>query len=117
MPKASPGGDYFPHAVLSTPIIASPNTCCTETYILIGASNKEEYCKNISSYLKTKFARFLILLIKNTQDVPKRVYNLLPIQNFQEQWSDDKLFKKYKLTKEEIEFIDLLIKPMESDNE
>ena len=61
--------------------------------------------------MKTKFFRFLMILIKNTQDVPKKVYSFIPNQNFNEKWTDEKLFKKYKITKEEIEFIDTLVRP------
>ena len=61
--------------------------------------------------MKTKFFRFLMILIKNTQDVPKKVYSFIPNQNFNENWTDKKLFKKYKITKEEIEFIDTLVRP------
>jgi len=115
--KASPGGDSYPHSVLSEPILASPNSCCTETYILIGPFKNEGRSKNVISYLKTRFVRFLILLIKNTQDVPKKVYNFVPSQNFDEPWTDEKLYKKYGITKEEIAFIESMIRPMELKDE
>ena len=57
------------------------------------------------------------ILIKNTQDLPKRVYAYIPIQNFNEVWTDEKLYKKYKLTKEEIDFIESLIKPLNSNTD
>ena len=53
-----------------------------------------------------------VLLKKNTQHAAKGVYELVPIQNFDEPWSDEKLFKKYELTKEEIDFIESMIRPM-----
>jgi len=114
--KASPGGDSYPHGVLSAPILAPPNTCCTETYILIGPFNNENQSKNVISYLRTRFVRFLILLIKNTQDVPKKVYYFVPSQDFNEPWTDEKLYKKYGITKDEIEFINSMIRPMELNN-
>lgn len=52
------------------------------------------------------------MLQKNTQDALKRVYTLVPMQDFSEPWTDEKLYKKYKLTKEEIEFIESMIRPM-----
>ena len=46
----------------------------------------------------------------------KKVYSFVPIQDFNEDWNDTKLYKKYKLTNEEITFIESLIRPMgESD--
>ena len=46
------------------------------------------------NYLITKVVRFLILLIKNTQDVPQKVYSFVPAQNFDEFWTDEKLLQK-----------------------
>ena len=37
----------------------------------------------------------------------------VPKQNFDEEWTDEKLYKKYGLTQEEIDFIETMIKPME----
>jgi len=57
----------------------------------------------------------MVLLIKNTQDAPKRVYTFVPIQDFSEPWTDEKLYKKYDLSKDEIAFIESMIRPMEMD--
>jgi len=40
------------------------------------------------------------------------VYSLVPIQDFSKPWSDEQLYKKYKLTKAEIEFIEKMVRPM-----
>jgi site-specific DNA-methyltransferase (adenine-specific) len=64
--------------------------------------------------MKTRFFRFLVLLRKNTQHATSKVYQFVPIQDFNEEWTDEKLYKKYKLTKDEIEFIESLIRPMDS---
>ena len=112
VPYASPGGDEFPHLVLSNPLISPPKTCSTETYLVIGPCKDKATCENIKNYMRTKFCRFLILLIKNTQHVTKKTYSFVPMQNFKENWDDKKLYKKYKITKEEIEFIDTLVRPL-----
>lgn len=49
----------------------------------------------------------------NTQHSFSAVYQFVPVQDFSESWNDAKLYKKYKLTKEEIAFIESMIKPME----
>lgn len=113
VPYASPGGDEYPHAILSKPIISKPNTCCTETYLLIGPFKNNEICQNVVSYMKTKFFRFLILLIKTSQHVTKKNYSFVPIQNFDQEWNDKKLYKKYNLNEKEITFIDSIIKKIE----
>ncbi len=115
--KASPGGDDYPHAVLSKPILADKSSCCTETYILIGPFEDHQTAANVISYMLTRFFRFLVLLVKNTQDLPKRVYSFVPIQDFSEPWTDEKLYKKYGLTQDEIDFIESMIRPMELGDE
>lgn len=114
IPKASPGGDSYPHQVLGWPIVAPPNSICTETYIVIGPYADEQTASNVASYLRTKLARFLILLIKNTQDVPRKVYKFVPNKDFSKPWSDDELFRFYDINDQEIEFIDSMVRPMES---
>jgi site-specific DNA-methyltransferase (adenine-specific) len=111
--KASPGGDYYPHQVFSRPILGEPNTACTETYLVIGPFKDKKTTKNVQQYILSRFFRFLVLLIKNTQDVPKKVYSFVPMQDFSEPWTDEKLYKKYGLTKKEIDFIESMIRPME----
>ncbi len=69
------------------------------------------------SYMKTKFFRFLVLLKKNTQHATSKVYSFVPMQNFSEEWTDEKLYKKYGLTQEEIDFIESMVRPMELADE
>jgi site-specific DNA-methyltransferase (adenine-specific) len=117
VPKASPGSDIYPHQVLGTPILSEPNSCCTETYIVIGPFANKKIANNVISYLRTSFLRFLVILIKNTQDVPRGVYGFVPLQDFNEPLTDEMLYKKYNITKAEQEFINTLIRPMKKDNE
>ena len=100
------------------PFIIAPNSCCTETYLVIGPFSNKKTADVIISYTQTKFFHFLVLLIKNTQNAMKKVYQFVPIQNFTEPWTDEKLYAKYGLTEEEIAFIDSMIRPMDmSKNE
>jgi site-specific DNA-methyltransferase (adenine-specific) len=54
-----------------------------------------------------------VLLRKNTQHATSKVYSFVPVQDFNEEWTDEKLYAKYSLTQEEIDFIDSMIRPME----
>ncbi len=103
----------FPHQIINKPFIGLKNTCCTETYLAIGPFETEQIAQNVIKYIKTKFFRFLVLLIKNTQNATKKVYQFVPMQDFNEEWTDEKLYKKYKLTKDEIAFIESMVRPME----
>ncbi|MFA5067193.1 MAG: Eco57I restriction-modification methylase domain-containing protein [Candidatus Izemoplasmatales bacterium] len=102
----------FPYRVLSKPFLGEKNSCCSETYLLVGPFAKEEFAKNVIGYINTNFFRFLVLLKKNTQNAPRGVYSFVPMQDFSEPWTDEKLYRKYKLTKEEIDFIESMIRPM-----
>lgn len=102
----------FPYLVLGKPFLGKPNSCCTETYLHIGPFRDKKTTENVIQYINTKFFRFLALLMKNTQDAPARVYSLIPVQDFEQCWTDDKLYKKYSLSSKEIAFIESMIRPM-----
>ncbi|MBD5410956.1 MAG: restriction endonuclease [Treponema sp.] len=106
-------GEDFPHQILNRPFIGEPNSVCTETYLLIGPFDTKDEAQNVLSYIHTKFFRFLVLLIKNTQDATKQVYQFVPMQDFSKPWTDEELYVKYNLTQEEIDFIESMIRPME----
>ena len=110
--KASPGGDDFPHKIISSPIIAKPKSCCTETYLVVDVVLNFTQAKNLCNYMSTSFFRFMMSLVKNTQNISKSVFEFVPIQNLDEEWSDKKLYTKYNITKDEQNFIDTLIRPM-----
>ena len=88
-------------------------TCCTETYLVAGTFDNREQAENLISYIKTRFFRFFVLYKKNTQNAARGVYALVPIQDFNEPWTDEKLYSKYGFTDEEIEYIESMIRPME----
>lgn len=106
-------GKAKPFKVLNMPLYAEPNTACTETYLVIGPFKNKQKCENVISYIKTKFFRFLVFLIKNTQHGTQKVYQFVPQQDFSKPWTDEELYKKYGLTEEEINYIESMIRPME----
>lgn len=100
---------------LSKPIVAEPGTACTESYLVAGLFDTESEAVNYATYLRTRFARFLVSLRKSTQDAPKHVYAFIPDLPLDQEWTDAKLYKRYGLTKEEIAFIESQV--AEHDNE
>ncbi len=111
IPKAIGSGDIRTDRL--KPMIAEPNTCCTETYVVIGPFEYLAQTKNAISYIETNFFHFLLGLRKITQDTTAKVYQFVPLQDFNEPWTDEKLYKKYGLNQEEIDFIESMIRPME----
>lgn len=111
--KAYGACDDFPHQILNKPIFGDTGTCCTETYIVIGPFKSEQRTRNVLSYIKTRFFRFLVSLKKISQDATQKVYQFVPLQDFSKPWTDEELYAKYGLTQEEIAFIESMIRPME----
>ena len=103
----------FPYLVIGKPFIGEVNSCCSETYLMIGPFGTTNECENVMSYIRTKFFRFLVLLRKNTQHATSKVYQFVPLQDFSHPWTDEMLYKKYNLTEDEIAFIESMIRPME----
>lgn len=103
----------FPYLVIGKPFYAPPQTCCTETYLVLGPMDSKNRCENCISYMQTKFFRFLVLQKKNTQHATQKVYQFVPLQDFSHPWTDEMLYEKYGLSEEEIAFIESMIKPME----
>ena len=103
--------------VTGKPFLGKPATCCAETYLVIGPYSTKREAENVMTYIRTRFFRFLVLLNKPTQDATSKVYQLVPVQKFNEPWTDEKLYKKYGLTNDEVGFIEHMVRPMESADE
>jgi site-specific DNA-methyltransferase (adenine-specific) len=116
VPKAgSDGGQKIPDSVLGKCWIASPNSVATQTFIAFWIDSKEE-ATSIQTYYRTKFFRFIVSLRKITQDALKQTYTWVPMQKWDREWTDAELFKKYKLSADEIKHIESVIRPMDSTN-
>lgn len=105
--------------------IGNPNTICTESYLLIGGDLglDDNSTKNLIKYLTTTFTRFLHGVGKASQDATSKTFKFVPLQDYTNNsdidWSksiseiDQQLYSKYGLSKEEIAFIESMIKPMD----
>lgn len=120
VPKATGSGkfgDSFPEM-----IIVQPNTAFTQTYISIGMFDNKVEAVNLFKYLKTKFSRALLSVLKVTQDNLPAVWRYIPKQDFTPNsdidWSksiheiDLQLYLKYGLDEKEMEFIETHVKEM-----
>lgn len=109
--------------VLSSPIIAAPNEGYTQTFIGIGAFDSKAEAEKALKYVKSKFARTMLGILKITQDNNRDTWRMIPMQDFSNSsdidWStsiaeiDKQLYKKYNLSNEEIDFIETKVKEME----
>ena len=99
--------------VLPKAEVLGPYSACTESYLLISCFDNKQEAENALSYVKTSFFRFLLSLKVITQNITKESFSFVPLQDFTRPWTDADLYAKYKLTDEEIQFIESMIKPMD----
>lgn len=121
LPKANGSGAIG--EVLSTPLIGAPLIGYTETFISIGAFENEIESQNCLKYVKSKFARTMLGVLKVTQDNTRDKWSKVPMQDFTPQsdidWTqsiadiDRQLYAKYGLEQKEIAFIEEKVKAME----
>lgn len=107
---------------ISTPMIGTPMIGYTQTFISIGCFDTENEAKACLKYVKTKFARVLLGILKITQSNKSNVWRFVPLQDFTSSsdidWSlpvpqiDEQLYAKYGLSDEEIDFIESHVKAM-----
>lgn len=121
IPKANGSGTFG--EILSMPIIGSPLIGFTETFISIGETDSKVEAESTLKYIKTKFARTMLGVLKVTQNNAKPTWKYVPMQDFTNKsdidWSksipeiDRQLYAKYNLSQEEIDFIEKNVKEME----
>ena len=111
IPKA--GGTNSTGVILPTPFYAEPNSICSQTYLVVDSFSNKKEALNLIEFIKTKFFRFLVSLAKNTHNCTRGVYKFVPVLPMDQEWTDEKLYKRYNLTQEEINYIEEKISPME----
>ena len=121
IPKASGSGQFG--ETLSAPVVANPGVSSTPTFISIGKFESLLEAENAAKYIRTKFVRALLGVLKITQDIVPSKWRYVPAQIFGEKsdidWTrpiqeiDEQLYKKYGFDETEIEFIETNVKEMD----
>ena len=109
-------GSADPTKDVVKPILACSHSVCSGTYIVCGPFENNKVAENVIEYFHTKFFHFLLSLKKVSQDTAKGCYEYVPMQDFTKTWTDEKLYKKYKLSQEEIIFIESSVWPNKGEN-
>lgn len=119
-PKSNGSGKFG--EPMSVAEIGLPGVGHTQTFLSMGAFDTEYEAKALLKYVQCKFTRTLLGILKVTQDNKKSVWRYVPLQDFTSKsdidWTkpiskiDKQLYKKYGLTKEEIDFIETNVKEM-----
>lgn len=101
-------GNPIPARIIGKIEIAEPQTACTETFLRIGSFKNKQEAENVKQYMQTRFFRLLVGARKN-KNMTQSTYSFVPMQDWNEEWTDEKLYKKYNLSKEEIAFVEEMI--------
>jgi len=109
---------------LAIPILATPKEVCSETYVEIGSFETQQERDNCYKYLQTNFLRIMVGIRKISQNSTREVYSYVPNLDFMDNKFfdcsvnelDEKLYKKYKLDANDIDFINTNIKPLSWGN-
>ena len=109
--------------VIASIFIGSAYEVCTDSYLVIGPFRIKKEAVNAERYFKTKFLRFLLLQSLVSMNISRNNFRFVPLQDFTSNsdidWSrrigeiDAQLYEKYGLERDEIDFIERMIKPME----
>ncbi len=105
-----------PAMVLGPSFVASNPSVCTQSFLFVCTDSREQ-AESIASYYRTRFLRFLVSLRKITQHTTRESYLWVPQQSWDRKWTDGALYKKYRLNKDEIAFIESMIRPMPADGD
>lgn len=101
--------------VLSKIDILPPETICTETYLVVGAYKTKKEAINLVAYMKTRFFRFLVAQFMYSHHLTKSAYSFVPALDVHQEWTDEKLAKRFGLTKDEVTFIASKIRPFDTN--
>jgi site-specific DNA-methyltransferase (adenine-specific) len=112
--KSSSGGDDLPHLVISEPIVSEPGSVTANTHYIIDGVPTETEARNLAAYMRTRFFRFMVNLLRSNQNMRVDMYQFVPRLDFTRNWTDGDLYDRYELSPEEREFISLVVRDMDS---
>lgn len=116
VPGAYGAGEGVPHQILGQPVVAEPPSICTQSFLFVCIDSQEQ-AESVTSYYRTRFLRFLVSLRKITQHTTSESYLWVPQQAWDRKWTDVALYKKYGITKDEVAFIESMVRPMSEGDE
>lgn len=119
IPRASDGNENYPLPIWDQagPFVSGPDEACSETYIVASLAKTKGQAENIAAYMRTRFFRFMVSIRKGTQDNKASLFTFVPEILMDKKWTDEELFKRYSLTKDDITFIESMIREMTFTNE
>lgn len=91
--------------IVISPTIIDKDVLFTSSFICLYTSEDRKIIENVEKYFSTKFSQYLLLQGLPSHDISKERFCFVPVVDFSEEWTDEKLFEKYQLSDEEIDEI------------
>lgn len=115
-------GEVQSTPLIGEPVIGKPLIGVTQSFITLGAFDTQAEADAALKYVKSKFSRALLGILKVTQDNSKETWRFVPVQDFTSKsdidWSksiaeiDRQLYDKYGLSVDEVVFIEEKVRAM-----
>lgn len=102
------------YRVITGTKLISPGEIVTETYLVIGSFESKEQAYGFNTYINLKFPRFLLRQAISSVNVTRDCFRFVPVLDFSIPWSDKKLYEKFGLNDEESDFVESMIRSVES---
>lgn len=112
VPEAYNGGDAVPHQILGKPVVAPPNSVCTQSFLVFSVYTRQE-AESVRSYYSTRLFRFLVSQRKITQHALNSTYSWVPMQTWDTAWTDEMLYEKYGISADEQAYIESQVRAMD----
>jgi len=85
----------------------------TDSYLVVGPFRTKAEAVNATKYLKTRFVRFLVSSILLTQNISRGMFTFVPAVDFSREWSDQDLYKRYKIDEAQRRLIEATVRSMD----
>lgn len=78
----------------------------SRTWIIGYSCKTKEKCLNLQKFMRTKFATYLVYQNSISQNFTAETLRFVPYMDFSQEWDDDRLYKYFNLSEEEIKRIE-----------
>lgn len=94
-----------------SPFILKPNEICSETYLKIGCYENKKDADLIIKYMQSKFFHALLTNTCSSHNISRKSFRYIPLIDFESDnikgfWIDEQLYKRFGLSKDEVEYIE-----------
>ena len=84
--------------------IGKPNEICNQSYIVFEVESEND-SKSLLTYMKCKLPNFMLNLRKISQHINEATCKWIPLPPLNIEWTDEKVYKYFKLNEDEIKLI------------